>query len=614
MTWSFWDEAGKPLSLDSWPMSRVRRRERFKDQVLRARRMDTQHEFWASYNGSPIFDSKGDFKLSFITIHDITKHKKAELSLKESEHRFRTLFETMAQGVVYQAADGSMIAANAAAQEILGLSIEQMQDRTSIDPRWLSIREDGSELPGTEHPSMVALRTGKPVYNVIMGIIHPGESAHRWLLINAVPEFLPGQKNPHQVYTTFTDITERKLAECREVERSTAEKANRTKDLFLATLSHELRTPLTAILSWAQMLQSGRLDPSKVGVGLQTIEEAAQAQNQLISDLLDISRITSGKVAMDMQEVELTSVLSCVVEMVRISAEKKAIHVCERLGSVPVFVSGDPGRLKQVVWNLLVNAIKFSNPGGKIEVSVETTTDDRGSRAQIRVRDTGKGIPSEFLPHIFEQFSQADSSSTRVHGGLGLGLALAHGLVKLHGGKIEAQSEGVGKGSTFTVTLPLSVVSRNSSLLYESQTAGMISPENSAAEPTLSGVRILLVDDELSTLSSIRETLSIFQAKVNTALSVSEAMVEFERSKPDVIVSDIAMPNEDGYSLIRKIRQLGHEKGGDTPAVALTAYADAETRQKALASGFQAHLAKPVDSHELMRVILSARKASSWVR
>jgi len=313
---------------------------------------------------------------------------------------------------------------------------------------------------------------------------------------------------------------------------------------------------------------------------------------------------------MDIQEVELTEIVSGAVKMVHISAEKKDIQMIERLGSLPIFVQGDPGRLKQVVWNLLTNSIKFTPAGGKVEVLLDVVDVGPEPRARIMVRDTGKGLSPDFLPHIFEAFSQADSSSARVHGGLGLGLALAHGLVKLHGGTIEAQSAGEGKGSTFIIVLPVSSKSRFSSTFSEAHTTGVASSGERIGQVSLSGVRILLVDDDPTTFSSIQEMLSFFGAKVNTALSVRDALASFEKSTPDVMISDIAMPNEDGYCLIQKIRNLSHDQGGITPAVALTAYADAQTRQKALAAGFQTHIAKPVDSDELVRAILKVRRAS----
>jgi len=389
-----------------------------------------------------------------------------------------------------------------------------------------------------------------------------------------------------------------------------AEKANQSKDLFLATLSHELRTPLTAILSWSQLLKSGRIDPSKTKTGLQAIEDSALSQNQLIGDLLDISRIASGKIGLDIQDVQLPDVTTKAIDAVRIAAEKKSIRLIEQLGTRAVLVSADSHRLKQIVLNLLTNAIKFTQPGGTVEIILGVQDDLSGPKAELSIRDTGKGIPATFLPHIFEQFSQADSSSVRVHGGLGIGLALVDKLVKLQGGTVEAQSDGEGKGATFTVRFPLSSAAQFAPDWYETPTVSSAAADDLSRRLDLTGVRILFVDDETSALHSIKEMLSSFGAQVRLASSAAEAIVEFEKAAPDLLVSDIAMPLEDGYSLIRKIRKLGFEKGGNTPAIALTAYADVQSRELALSAGYQAHLSKPVDSGELVRTILMARKSA----
>ncbi|MEK6624419.1 MAG: ATP-binding protein, partial [Bdellovibrionota bacterium] len=436
----------------------------------------------------------------------------------------------------------------------------------------------------------------------------PHTSEHRLILPNGVElwvhcrgEFtLDPAGNIVRMVGTVHDITERKkvelaLSESEERGRlllDSAEKANRAKDLFLAILSHELRTPLTAILSWAQLLKSGKLDPSKAKTGLQVIEESAHSQNQLISDLLDISRITSGKIAIETQNVELKAIVGEAIDTVRGMALKKSLHIVEQLGSVPLFILADAGRLKQIIWNLLSNSIKFTEPGGKIEVTLILCDDLAERKAQIQIRDTGKGISADFMPHIFEQFAQADPSSIRKHGGLGLGLALVQRLVTLQGGMVEAQSEGEGKGATFTVTFPLSVA------VSDSEKEKLSTPVD------LSGIHVLFVDDEASARQSIGEVLSSFGAQVQMASSVPEAVAEFEKSRPDVIVSDIAMPLEDGNNLMRRIRKLSHGKGGDTPAVALTAYADSESRELALSVGYKAYLAKPVDSYELAQTIL----------
>ncbi len=452
------------------------------------------------------------------------------------------------------------------------------------------------DRPRVEQAVMAATKEGRP-YAIDYRIIRP---SGEMLYVHAQGEVERNELGkPLRMYGTFHNITQRKRAEesLRQAKES-AEKANHTKDIFLATLSHELRTPLTAILSWSQLLKSGRLDPSKAAVGLQVIEDSALSQNQLINDLLDISRISVGKIVLDIQNVELMEIVEKVINSLRVTAEKKSIHISVDLGSMPLFVAGDSGRLKQIVWNLLTNAIKFTPLDGKIEVRLSVCHSPSEDRVQLSIRDSGKGISAAFLPHIFDQFSQADSSSTRVHGGLGLGLALVDSLTKLQGGTVEAQSEGAGKGATFIVSFPLSSSARFTGVVYERH--------KPTARLDLGGISVLCVDDEPFMLGAIQEVLSSFGAQVRLASSVTEALVEFEKSRPDVILSDIAMPFEDGYSLIRKIRKLGPARGGQTPAVALTAHADSQSRELALSAGYQAHLAKPVDSEELAQAVLRA--------
>ncbi len=538
------------------------------------------------------FFFKGETHLLLNTL-DITDRKKAEAELRERKLVFEQFLEHSPIYVFFKDSQIRTLHLSKNYEAMLGRPINDLLGKNmhELFP---------SELTRTMvQDDLNVLKSGKQLE------VEEEFNGHTYSTIkfpiseDGVPKYLAG-------YTT--DITERKRAEqsIREAKEA-AERANQTKDLFLATLSHELRTPLTAILSWAQLLRSNRLDPSKVAVGLQTIEEAAQAQNQIISDLLDISRISVGKIALDIQDTELTEVIAKAIETVRTAADKKSIQLTQSLGPMPVFVSADAGRLKQIVWNLLSNSIKFTPNRGTVDVTLSICEDSPPAKAKIRVRDSGKGISRQFLPHLFEQFSQADSSSTRVHGGMGLGLALVKSLVNLHEGTIEAESEGEGKGSTFTILLPLSTLSNflvESSSPKEQATELPIS-ESQTHENSLRGLRLLLVDDETSTLNSIRETLLAFGAQVTCAKSCTEALAEFENYTFDLVVSDIAMPVADGYSLIKNIRKRSNEKGGSTPAVALTAYADAQTRGYALSAGFQAHIAKPVDADVLVRTILN---------
>ncbi|MBI2522203.1 MAG: PAS domain S-box protein [Bdellovibrio sp.] len=540
------------------------------------------------------FMAYGNREIICSFARDISERKRVEEALAESQAKLRAIIEAEPECVKLLDAQGGLLEMNQA-----GLRIIEADDLDQVRGQCvypIVVERNRSAFVALTNRVFEG-QSGTMDYEII-GL----KGGRRWLSTSAVPLYDQHNRSEISALLAITrDITERKMHEKELQEaKEEAEKANHTKDLFLATLSHELRTPLTAILSWAQMLKMGRLDPSKTEIGLQAIEDSARSQNQLISDLLDISRISAGKIALDIQETELTDIVRQAIETVRIVAEKQSLDLITQLGPMPIFVLGDAGRLKQIVWNLLSNAIKFTPPGGRIEVLLGICEEPSGHKAQICIRDTGKGISADFLPHIFEPFSQADSSSVRTHGGLGLGLALVHNLLELQSGSIEAQSEGEGKGATFTVSLPLGSAGR------------FLKPEPAmlpANRSDLSGISVLFVDDEASMLQSIKELLSSFGAKVSVASSVPEALVEFERSRPDVIVSDIAMPNEDGYSLIRKIRNLGHQKGGDTPAVALTAFANSQSRELALTAGYHMHLAKPVDSDELVRTILSAKKA-----
>ncbi|MBO0863015.1 MAG: PAS domain S-box protein, partial [Chloracidobacterium sp.] len=371
--------------------------------------------------------------------------------------------------------------------------------------------------------------------------------------------------------------------------RRLAEDANRLKDDFLAMISHELRAPLTAILGWAQMLRSGALDRASAERALLTIERNAKSQAHLVGDLLDASRITSGKLALETRPVELMSIVEAAVDAVRPSVEAKNLRMQIVLEPWVGPFNGDQERLKQVVWNLLSNAIKFTPQGGLIEVRLERLE----SKALLIVSDTGQGIDPEYLPYVFDRFSQMDSTSRRRQGGLGLGLAIVKHIVELHGGAIYAYSRGEGQGSDFMVTLPLAV--QNGEGEVSTLWAAQHSEGDEARSGTLGGVRVLVVDDEHDTREVLSVMLTRYGAEIRTAGSAAEAMTVFSQWLPDVLVSDIGMPEEDGYALIKKIRDLPQENGADVPAIALTAFASAQDKKIALAAGFQRHLAKPVE-------------------
>jgi PAS domain S-box-containing protein len=407
------------------------------------------------------------------------------------------------------------------------------------------------------------------------------------------------------------DITELKLNEQRReatllserTARAEAERVSRMKDEFLATLSHELRTPLNAILGWSQILTRSNEPSEDVREGLEAIERNARSQTQMIEDLLDMSRIISGKIRLDVQRLVMADVVEAAVQSVRPSAEVKGVRLVPVLDPYAGPVAGDANRLQQVVWNLLTNAIKFTPRGGQVQVLLERVN----SHLELSVSDTGEGIAAEFLPHVFERFRQADASTTRRHGGLGLGLNIVKQLVELHGGVVRVKSPGVGKGSTFTITFPLAIAQ----LPDVHESAGRHHPRTTATQgstgdsPSLSGVTVLVVDDDADARSVMRRILSEGGASVVTACSVAEAVHVLPSLKPNLLVSDIGMPEEDGYDLIRQVRAMNADQGGTIPAVALTAFARSEDRQRALRAGYQIHVAKPVEPSELITVCAS---------
>jgi len=382
--------------------------------------------------------------------------------------------------------------------------------------------------------------------------------------------------------------------------RAEAENLNRLKDEFLSTVSHELRTPLNAILGWSQILRARRADAATMNRALETIERNARSQAQLIDDLLDISRIITGKIRLNVHTVELLPVIEAAMDTVRPTTDTKNIRLQSVLDPAAGPVLGDSERLQQIVWNLLSNAIKFTPKRGRIQVCLQRIN----SHVEIVVTDTGQGITAEFLPYVFERFRQADSSITRSFGGLGLGLAIVRQLVELHGGTVHADSPGEGQGATFTVKLPLMAVGPKAIEPERVHPAvgGSVPFECS---PRLDGLRILIVDDDADIRDLLTYTLEVCGAEVMAAASADEAISALtESSTPmDILISDIGMPDEDGYALLRRVRALEPENGGGIPAIALTAYARTQDRRAALLAGFQSHVAKPVEAAELIAVI-----------
>ncbi len=375
--------------------------------------------------------------------------------------------------------------------------------------------------------------------------------------------------------------------------REDAETANRLKDEFLATLSHELRTPLNAILGWTTMLRDGNVQPRHVMRALDTIHRNATAQVQIVNDLLDVSRIVRGNVQLSPRLMSLGPLLTLSVESIGPTAEAKGVTIVTDLGSTPVYIWADHDRMQQVFWNLLSNAVKFTSSGGRVEVRMQT----EGTDVRVDVVDTGNGISAAFLPHVFERFRQADGSSTRTHGGLGLGLSIGRHLVELHGGRMMAASAGEGQGSTFSVFLPTREA--------EQRAPAPVAPERRPRPRTLDleGTHVLIVDDEPDARELLRVMLASTSARISEAESATDALRIYSEDRPDIILADVAMPGQDGYALIRMIRAMAGGEGGHVRAVAVSAYARREDRQRALKAGFNDHVSKPVKPDDLYDAI-----------
>jgi len=408
------------------------------------------------------------------------------------------------------------------------------------------------------------------------------------------------------VLSLVLDVTARQSAEdersaalLREQDaRKHAEEADRLKDEFLATLSHELRTPLTSILGWASMIRNGEVEGSNASRAIETIERNARSQARLIDDLLDVSRIITGNLRLDLLPLNLAPIVEAALDALRPTADVKGIKLQTRFDPSECLVKGDANRLRQVIWNLLSNAIKFTTRGGSVNIYLKCVE----STARLRIRDTGDGISAEFLPYVFDRFRQAEGSISRKQGGLGLGLAVARHLVELHGGTIRAESEGLGKGSVFTVDLPMTQERRDPARAEERRRE-VDRRRTRKGVVRLDGLHVLLVEDDNDSRKLLGAMLRRHGARVTSTKSAAEALEAFASELPDVMISDIGMPDQDGYELVRKLRALPVEKGGATPAIALTGYASRKDRERALGSGYQTHLAKPIEQAELIAAI-----------
>jgi signal transduction histidine kinase/CheY-like chemotaxis protein len=408
------------------------------------------------------------------------------------------------------------------------------------------------------------------------------------------------------VLSLVLDVTARQSAEeeraaslVRERDaRQHAEEADRLKDEFLATLSHELRTPLTSILGWASMIRNGEVEGSNASRAIETIERNARSQARLIDDLLDVSRIITGNLRLDLHPLNLAPIVEAGLDALRPTADVKGMKLQTRFQPGQCLVKGDPNRLRQVIWNLLSNAIKFTPRHGSVSIDLTCVE----STARLTVRDTGDGIAPEFLPYVFDRFRQAEGSISRKQGGLGLGLAVARHLVELHGGTIRAESEGIGKGAVFTVDLPLAQERRDPARAEERRRE-VERRRTRMGALRLDGVHVLLVEDDDDSRKLLGTMLKRYGARVTSTKSAAEALAVFEGELPDVLLSDIGMPDQDGYELMRKLRALPPERGGNTPAIALTGYASRKDRDRALNSGYQQHMAKPIEQVDMIKAI-----------
>lgn len=552
-----------------------------------------------------------DGLLVMSLIRDITARKRAEQEKTVAETRYRELFENANDMIYTLDMEGNFTSVNHMGERLTGYPYNQL------------MRMNLAGIVAPDQTSLVARHlTGPTTLEAGAGATtFEGElicADGRRLPVEISARLILEGDRPIGVQGIARDITERKRIEdvraellAREQEaRRVAEDASRLKDDFLAMISHELRAPLTSILGWAQMLRAGTLDRNAAERALMTIERNVKSQAHLVGDLLDASRIATGTLSLEVKPVELKSIVEAAVDALRPSIESRQLRMQIVLEPWIGPFQGDPERLNQIVWNLLSNAIKFTPPGGLIEVRLEKL----GNKALLIISDTGQGIDPEFLPHIFDRFRQADSSARRQQGGLGLGLSIVKHIVELHAGAIYAYSAGVGKGSDFMITLPLAAA--ETSLLslpgeQSGQSEPVALPWIQAAEVAppparamaLRGARALVVDDDHDTREILSVMLRRYGAEIRTAGSVREALVAFGDWRPDVLVSDIGMPVEDGYALIRTIRARVPEDGGTVPAIALTAFAGVQDREMAIASGFHQHLSKPVEPVALARVV-----------
>ncbi len=525
---------------------------------------------------------------------------RAEETERKQREWLRTTLASIGDAVIATDVQGRVTLVNAAAEKLVGAGPEAVG--RPLAEVFRAVDESRHPIPD---PVAAALARGGPA-SLGAGVTLLAPGGTEYVVEGTAAPIRAEGREAEGVALVFGDRTAARRAEAersallaREQEaRAEAERASRAKDEFIATVSHELRTPLNAVLGWSRLLRSGRLDAAATERAMEAIERSATTQAQIVDDLLDVARIVRGRLKLDVREADLAAAVEAAAETVRPAANGKGIELVIDLEAGGGAVRGDPARLQQIVWNLLANAIKFTPAGGRVEVRLRRMPD----LVRLEVRDDGMGIDPDFLPHVFERFRQGDSSPTRAHGGLGIGLAIVRHLVEAHGGSVSAASPGRGQGATFTVDLPTPLDAPRPPPRPSAR--GTARPWQPPGEvPSLAEVHVLVVDDDDDTLDALRHLLEQAGARVSTAASAVAAFQAISGEPPDVLLSDIGMPGEDGISLIRRVRGLDPERGGRVPAAALTAYTQPADRDRALSAGFQAFLAKPVDPRELAAAV-----------
>jgi PAS domain S-box-containing protein len=627
---------GRPYEPGDWSMARcLSRGETIDAEEVHFQRFDGTHGILLG-SCAPVFGPNGEIVGAVSTFADITHFKRMEQALRAGEEQRRFIGEASfflaSLALDYE---GTLAA-------VAGTAVPRLADWCFVDlvePDGTLSRAAVAHVDPDRAPLARVLQQKKPVYGATSAIQRVSKSGQPESSIEVIQHMIEATEGAPEYMELLLRLDARSSMTvplrardrtlgaltfiCVESERRfdpddlalakqfgncaglavdnarlyrEAQRVNRIKDEFLATLSHELRTPLNAILGWSRLLRTGKLDESGRARALETIERNAQSQTQLIEDLLDVSRIISGKFRVEVRTVSLPAVIEAAIDSVRLAADARGIELRTRLGKVAE-IPGDPTRLQQVAWNLLSNAIKFTPRGGHVDVVLRQVD----SHTELEVSDDGQGIPVDFLPFVFDRFRQADGTTTRTHNGLGLGLAIVRHLVELHGGTVRAESGGEGQGAAFIVKLPISAVKITAGALEDPE-RGTGSEAQAKQPPPLHGVRVLVVDDETDARELVAMVLTEQGAGVTAVGSVPEALQAIERHKPDVLVSDIGMPSEDGYTLIRRVKAM-EKKVGRIPAAALTAYAGVQDRTRALLAGYSSHLPKPIEPAELAAVV-----------